>query len=278
MTITYDLTQLDSHSFEHMVNFLAMKKLGSGITGFVSGPDGGRDGYLKGKAPYPTTEDCWEGIWYIQSKFHKPNLSTNAQKWLIREVIKEIKSYSNSNHRVPPDIWIIATNIEPSGQPQTGAYDKIISLVKKYSPKIKVDVWGGRKILDFLLFGILYEIASDKNEQYILRASSLSLLLHHQLSDKAKTIENFFVNNLNDLCIELYSSHCGQLISHPLFSLLHDVVNIDAKLQEFVGKYFSISRSNFPSRIAMQHIIAKWRERSGSVVHNSGKLESWLSE
>lgn len=199
MTITYDLTQLDSHSFEHMVNFLAMKKLGSGITGFVSGPDGGRDGYLKGKAPYPTTEDCWEGIWYIQSKFHKPNLSTNTQKWLIREVIKEIKSYSNSNHRVPPDIWIIVTNIEPSGQPQTGAYDKIISLVKKYSPKIKVDVWGGRKILDFLLE---YPLVAQAYGHFLTPGHVISALYKSLEKSNAKDkalIEHFMVSQFKDL-------------------------------------------------------------------------------
>ena len=150
MATPYDLTQLDSYSFEHMVNFLAMKVLGNGITGFATGPDGGRDGYLKGKAPYPSITDNWEGTWYIQSKFHKPTTNSNPQKWLLKEVVKEIKAFSLNDQRKIPDIWIIASNIEPSGVPQTGAYDKIVNLVKKHSPNTKVDVWGGRKILDFL--------------------------------------------------------------------------------------------------------------------------------
>lgn len=199
MTTSYDLTQLDSHSFEHMVNFLAMKKLGNGITGFAAGPDGGRDGYLKGKAPYPTTEECWEGIWYIQSKYHKPNLSTDSQKWLIREVVKEIKSYSHSSQRIIPDIWIIATNIEPSGQSQTGAYDKIISLVKKYAPKIKVDIWGGRKILDFLME---YPMAAQAYGHFLTPGHIISALyknLEKEDGKRKSLIEHFMVSQFKDL-------------------------------------------------------------------------------
>ena len=151
MADTYELTQLDSHSFEHLVNYLALKVLGKGVTGFAQGADGGRDGMLSGEAPYPSTTDRWSGVWYIQSKFHKPHLSKNPQAWLINEVKKELAEFDESDSRVAPDIWIIATNIEPSGTPNTGAYDAIKDLVfESFGDEIKFDVWGGRKILDFL--------------------------------------------------------------------------------------------------------------------------------
>lgn len=197
---SYDLTQLDSNSFEHMVNFLAMKTLGGGITGFAAGPDGGRDGYLVGKAPYPTTEECWEGTWYIQSKFHKPNLSTNAQKWLVKEVLKEIRAYADSPQRKLPDIWIIATNIEPSGQPQTGAYDKILSLVSKHAPKIKIDIWGGRKILDLLME---HPIVAQTYGHFLTPGHIISKLYKHldKENNKQKSlIEHFMVSQFKDLC------------------------------------------------------------------------------
>lgn len=151
MTQAYDLTQLDSHTFEHLVNFLSLKVLGNGVTGFATGPDGGRDGYLKGKAPYPTELECWEGTWYLQSKFHKPHLSKDSQKWLINEVKKEIDSFELDTTRPRPKNWIIATNIEPSGTIKTGAFDKISALVKDFDSNINIDVWGGRRILDFLM-------------------------------------------------------------------------------------------------------------------------------
>ncbi|WP_406643475.1 NACHT domain-containing protein [Pectobacterium brasiliense] len=199
MSNSYDLTQLDSHSFEHMVNFLGMKVLGNGVTGFAAGPDGGRDGYLKGKAQYPTPQECWEGSWYIQSKFHKPNLSSNAQKWLITQVIDEIKEYSENPRRTLPDIWIIATNIEPSGHPQTGAYDKIKTLVNKFAPSMKVDIWGGRKILDFL---IDYPQAAQYYGHF-LTPGHLITALHKMLTKsdvKHKAlIEYFMVSQFKDL-------------------------------------------------------------------------------
>lgn len=150
MSGTYDLTQLDAQSFEHLVNFLALKVLGNGVTSFSPGADGGKDGYLKGRAPYPTEVDCWEGIWFLQSKFHKPHLSKDSQKWLVNEVRKEIKQFENSNRHLKPNIWIIATNIDPTGIPQTGSFDTIKAMVRKFDPEIKVDIWGGRKILDLL--------------------------------------------------------------------------------------------------------------------------------
>lgn len=152
MANTYDLTQLDSATFEHMVNFLALKELGKGTTGFAPGPDGGRDGYFKGEAPYPSESERWSGVWYIQSKFHKPSLSGNPNTWLAAEIQKEIDSFTENNtRRLKPDVWIIATNIDPSGVSQTGAFDKIHRNVKsKLGKKIKFDIWGGRRILDFL--------------------------------------------------------------------------------------------------------------------------------
>lgn len=151
MTNTYELTQLDSHSFEHLVNYLALKVLGKGVTGFAQGADGGRDGLLQGEAPYPSVSERWSGVWYIQSKFHKPHLSKDPQAWLINEVKKELSAFEESDSRVQPDIWIIATNIEPSGTPNTGAYDSIKALVAEhFGIAVKFDLWGGRKILDFL--------------------------------------------------------------------------------------------------------------------------------
>ena len=134
MPTSYDLTQLDAHSFESMVNFLALRVLGNGVTGFATGADGGRDGYLEGTAPYPTTKNQWSGIWYIQSKFHKPNLSGNPQTWLVQQVTEEIKLF-NSRGRTIPDVWIIATNIEPTAVKDTGSFDKICLLYTSPSPR-----------------------------------------------------------------------------------------------------------------------------------------------
>ncbi|MBY8947150.1 hypothetical protein J1G35_14900 [Pseudomonas sp. SH10-3B] len=192
MSDSYDLSQLDSNSFEHLVNFLALKVLGKGVTGFARGADGGRDGYLVGEAPYPTESERWRGSWYIQSKFHKPHLSKNPQAWLVNEVKKELESYSKSESRVVPDIWIIATNIEPSGNIKTGSYDAVKELVEEhFGVGYKVDIWGGRKILDFL--------AQDPNAAsyygHFLTPGNVLTTVYNQVGDASAQVKSI-INNL----------------------------------------------------------------------------------
>src|SRR5262245_12159216 len=94
MSDSHDLTKLEPTTFEHMVNALALAVLGAGATGFGPGPDGGRDGYFEGEAPYPSETERWNGTWYIQSKFHKPHLSSDPQKWLIDKVRDELQEFT----------------------------------------------------------------------------------------------------------------------------------------------------------------------------------------
>ena len=148
-----ELHSLDTNSFEQLVNSLAIRVLGNGHTSFGPGRDGGRDGYFEGAANYPSEADRWSGIWYIQSKFHAPHLSTNPQKWLLAQIESELKAFEQDEDRVYPDIWIIATNIDPSGVPETGSFDKAKELVAKYKPGLekRFHIWGGKKIIDLLI-------------------------------------------------------------------------------------------------------------------------------
>ncbi|MDP9691362.1 UNVERIFIED_ORG: hypothetical protein J2W82_005053 [Pseudomonas mohnii] len=199
MANSYDLTQLDTHSFESMVNFLALRVLGKGIVGFAAGADGGRDGYLLGEAPYPTTKNAWSGTWYIQSKFHKPHLSADPQKWLVQQASDEIKSFLEPGSRSIPDIWILATNIEPSGKPETGAYDKIKKLVKdNLGSNVKFDIWGGRKILDFLALDP--QVASHYG--HFLTPGNVLTTLFNTINDEFaqvnSIIDHLIVNQFNE--------------------------------------------------------------------------------
>ncbi|WP_394823108.1 NACHT domain-containing protein [Pendulispora albinea] len=49
-------------------------------------------------------------------------------------------------------MWIIATNIDPSGVPHTGAFDRAREAVRRKRKPLarRFDIWGGAKILDFL--------------------------------------------------------------------------------------------------------------------------------
>lgn len=152
MVNSYELGGLDPYAFENLVNLLALRVLGSGASGFGPGKDGGRDGYFEGEAPYPSATDRWSGVWYIQSKFHAPHLSKDPHKWLIDKVAAEITKFKDEDgNRVWPNNWVIATNIDPSGQPETGSFDAIRTMVDDATDKkVKVAVWGGQKILGLL--------------------------------------------------------------------------------------------------------------------------------
>lgn len=148
-----ELTRLDPATFEHLVNTIAIKILGMGVSSFAPGPDGGRDGYYEGEAEYPSPAEHWTGIWYIQSKFHTPSLSGDPQKWLQKQVRDEIQEFMRpESGRVIPDNWIIATNIDPSANPDTGTFDKVRAIINESFPTLapRTHIWGGRKILDLL--------------------------------------------------------------------------------------------------------------------------------
>ncbi|HEY4641136.1 MAG TPA: hypothetical protein VII75_07305 [Thermoanaerobaculia bacterium] len=154
MSTPYDLSCLGPYAFEHLINALALKVLGAGSTGFAPGSDGGRDVFFEGEAPYPSLTDRWRGTWYLQAKFHAPSASADEQKWLLRQIEHEIKAFKNADSkRVWPDNWIIVTNVEPSGVPKTGVFDRAREMVRAAHPELDkhFDIWGGRKILDLLI-------------------------------------------------------------------------------------------------------------------------------
>lgn len=195
MSDSYELSQLDPNTFEHLVNHLALHVLGPGLTIFGSGSDGGRDGYFQGEAPYPSKTQRWSGCWYIQSKFHKPHLSKDPQKWLLAQIKEEIKAFKSPEARRKwPDNWIIATNIDPSGVPETGLFDKARELINKEHPELtdNFHIWGGQKILQLLSS---YPDVANSYRNFLTPGKVLSEILDSLKDDEAevKTIIRFLV-------------------------------------------------------------------------------------
>ena len=147
------LDALDPDTFEHLANELCLRVLGAGHSTFGPGADGGRDGLFEGTAPYPSSLNPWHGVWYIQSKYHSPHLSKDPNKWLVARVTEELLEFSKpETKRKWPNVWIIITNIDPSGVPESGAFDACRALVQKKRPSLakKFAIWGGAKVLAFL--------------------------------------------------------------------------------------------------------------------------------
>jgi hypothetical protein len=187
-TPSYELTKLDPNTFEHLANTLALKVLGAGHTGFGPGPDGGRDGFFEGTAHYPSLKAGWTGTWYIQSKFLAPHLSKDPQKWLLDRISEELRAFEQPDSpRQWPDNWIIVTNIEPSGAPQTGSFDKARAAVRKARPQLskRFHIWGGRKVLDLLA---LHPEIRDYYGEFVTPGQVLSRL-HAQTNDLYAQVE-----------------------------------------------------------------------------------------
>lgn len=202
MNDSYDLAKLTPDAFEHLVNSLTLRVLGSGATGFGPGPDGGRDGCFEGSAPYPSNTEHWSGIWYVQSKFHAPHLSKNPQIWLLNQISKELRDFqAKDSKRKWPDIWIIATNIDPSGSPDTGAFDAARNLVRTKRPKLadRFHIWGGAKILDFLS---KYKDVAGRYRHLITPGHLLTEMFEKLRDDRASVS-----NVLHYLIVRLFQEH-----------------------------------------------------------------------
>lgn len=129
--VSDDLTGLGPRGFERMCQALATYVLGAGIEVFGSGPDGGREASFRGKVPYPSSVDPWDGFGVVQAKFKERILGTGADTaWLRRQVKAELDAWADPGKaRVSqgrrPDYLIVATNVTLSGVPGSGGKARI---------------------------------------------------------------------------------------------------------------------------------------------------------
>jgi hypothetical protein len=211
MNSVLDLGRMDASTFEQMINALGLGILGYGLTSFGPGPDGGRDGFFEGTAPYPSTIDAWSGTWYLQSKYHAPNQSSNHHEWLVEQVRLELQAFEQGKRRRWPDIWILATNIDPSGVPETGAFDRARTLVRKSRPELakRFAIWGGKKILDLLDEPKNRHIA-ERYGQFLTPGHVIHALVKH-IDSHSTSIEDVVKYLIGDCLIEERHARLGEI-------------------------------------------------------------------
>jgi len=130
-----------------MCQALATYVLGPGIEAFGSGPDGGREASFRGRVPYPSSADPWNGFGILQAKFKERILGTGADAtWLRRQVKAELDAWADPGKaRVSqgrrPDYLIVATNVPLSGIPGAGGKARIDKLIREYSHRIGLKDW-----------------------------------------------------------------------------------------------------------------------------------------
>lgn len=261
MADSYDLSKLGEHSFEHMVNFLAMKVLGPGVTTFGPGADGGRDGFFRGIAPYPSEAEKWSGVWYIQSKFHRPHLTKNAQAWVLEQIDDELQEFSrNASNRNWPDIWIFATNVDISAVPDKGTFDKAQELVRAHNPKLagRFHIWSGNKILGLL--NIHNEVATQY--LHLLTPGHVLSNIYNKLSDETASIEEIarylIVNQFDDQQYTKLEQAGSSADSRPGIQKLF----IDLPYQCTTTPFIGMAAENIAHSLARNHRIDTSVDRS----------------
>jgi hypothetical protein len=114
---------LSDAQFEKLVIFLCQKLLGSGVQGFCSGPDGGRDAKFAGTAElHPSAAAPWKGTIVIQAKhtdgynrnfMESDFFSDNSTSTVIAEEIPRIKKLREGKNL---DHYMLFANRRLSGQ------------------------------------------------------------------------------------------------------------------------------------------------------------------
>ncbi|WP_143542180.1 hypothetical protein [Rhodococcus sp. 1163] len=65
----YNVDSLGSRNFEHVVQALAQRKIGAGLSSFGDGADGGREATWNGSSPSLGALADWNGYGVVQAKF-----------------------------------------------------------------------------------------------------------------------------------------------------------------------------------------------------------------
>ncbi|MBX9970690.1 hypothetical protein H7K06_24475 [Priestia aryabhattai] len=149
----YSLNNFGAQKFEMLSQNLVQQIIGPGAKVYGMGKDGAREATFKGKAPYPSKEEIWQGDWIFQAKFHDVQQigQRESRKILFRELDDELETITQKYHH-PCDNYILITNVSLSPVYKTGLKDKIDQiLIPKYGDSIKnIHVWGAEEICSLL--------------------------------------------------------------------------------------------------------------------------------
>ena len=205
----YDLSQLSSRSFEHLIQALAVKVLGPGVGIFGDGPDGAREATFDGRVPYPSTADNWNGYGVVQAKFRQRSANvTQDGDWAVAQLKSELNKYLEiDNNLRKPDYFIYVTNVVLTPVKEKGSKDRAQVVLEDFKNRLALkgyDIWDYDKIRVFL----------DNNQEvrqtytaWITPGDALSEILERltpKTPDFKATLYSFLQKELlSDECVNL---------------------------------------------------------------------------
>lgn len=169
----YDLSGLNTRSFEQLIQAITVKVFGPNIIIFGDGPDGGREATFEGTVPYPSKEQAWNGYGVIQAKFlQRPLGAPMDGAWALQQLHDELakfnvptnvtrpkkakvksKARANKYTRRIPDYYIFITNAVLTPVGGQGTKDKAYAILEDFKKDTGLkdfDIWDYDKICAYL--------------------------------------------------------------------------------------------------------------------------------
>lgn len=152
----YNLSALNTRDFQHLVQAIARKQIGAGVTAFGDGRDGARDLAFNGKMAYPPHDSPWDGYLVVGCKFcQRPTGDPKKDGvWALKQLEGDLKKFASSRRRLRrPNYYIFATNVALTAVDETGSRDRSVSLSSPYIARLGLSgfiVWDYHDIRGFL--------------------------------------------------------------------------------------------------------------------------------
>jgi hypothetical protein len=145
--VDYDLTRLGDREFEHLSQALALQVLGTGVSVFGEGPDGGREATFEGRTRFPEPGEHWDGYGVVQAKFkRRPVGGARDVTDFLRAVQAELDRWADpDSNRVRkgrrPQYILFTTNVALSAVPGGGGIDRVNALIERYADRLGLKGW-----------------------------------------------------------------------------------------------------------------------------------------
>lgn len=105
------MRRLSSRSFERLTQALLVGALGSAVSVFGDGPDGGREATFEGVLT-PLGLSAARGYLVAQAKFlQRPRGDGRDGQWALKELRGELEALQSNEQRRRPDVYLFATNV-----------------------------------------------------------------------------------------------------------------------------------------------------------------------
>ncbi|MFE7675643.1 NACHT domain-containing protein [Streptomyces albidoflavus] len=225
----FDLSSLGSREFENLTQTLAIAEIGSSLSVFGPGPDGGREATFDGPVSLGKDGPTVNGYGVLQAKYCE-TLTTPKKDttWLINEIRKEMKEWKNSSKRGrKPDCLIFATNVTLSGVPNLGGIDRVEKELRTQCQALGIRewyVWHGETVNRLLE---IHEAIRTSYAAWVLPGDVLAEL-HSQVSSRkreiGKGLQRYLAKELvRDLHVNLDQAGSADDLQIPLAEVFIDL-------------------------------------------------------